>query len=323
MMLLTRKLRKVGKALGVIALGISATATKAQELQNPKTVLVTGAASGIGKATAIGFAKKGYVTYATDKDVSHMEDLESAGCRVMYLDVAIDSIMVNAVRTIEDETGGIDILVNNAGYGQNGFLEEIPIEKIKAQFDVNVFGVIRMSQLVLPKMRERKSGRIINIGSVGGEFTTPGAAVYHASKWSLESISDGFRGELRPFGIDVVLIKPGGVYTNFMSTANALYPEPIPNSPYLEMREKFIAQSNAMFDPSNKTYGILTPEQVANVVLKSAEAKKPRTRYRIGALAKITPKIRSIKSDRGFDKFMLKQFNISPQKGESVYHQKN
>lgn len=316
--LISRKIKTIGLAALLIPIGQSFAQTK----QNSKTVIVTGAASGIGKATAIEFVKNGYITYATDKDTTNMQDLEKLGCRIRYIDVTIDSIMVSRVKGIENETGGVDILVNNAGYGQNGVIEELPISKIKKQFDVNVFGMLRMTQLVLPKMRERKSGRIINVGSVGGEFTTPGASAYHASKWAVESFNDGLRGELRQFGIEVVLIKPGGVYTNFMNTANKLYPEPLANGAYNDMREKFLKQSNAMFDPQKGTYGILTAEKVASVIFKSAQKRKPKTRYKIGALAKITPIIHSILSDRGFDKFMLKQFKVSSKKGKSVYNTK-
>lgn len=314
---------KRAMTIGLVALTLPMGHLFAQSTTNQKTVLITGAANGIGKATAIAFVEKGYITYATDKDTTNMKDLEKLGCRIRYIDVTIDSIMTSRIKGIEAETGGIDILVNNAGYGQNGVLEELSIDQIRKQFEVNVFGLIRMTQLVLPKMRERKSGRIINIGSVGGEFTTPGASAYHASKYALESFTDGMRGELRQFGIEVVLIKPGGVYTNFMNTANKLYPEPMADGTYNEMREKFIKQSNAMFDTEKRTYGILSAEKVASVILKSAEAKKPKTRYKIGALAKITPIIRSIRSDRGFDKFMLKQFKVSTKKGESVYNTKN
>ena len=240
--------------LGLFSFLFKTGQVEAQTSNNHKTVLITGAASGIGKATAIEFVKKGYNTYATDKDTSNMQDLEELGCKIKYVDVTIDSVMVEAVKEIETETGGIDILINNAGFGQNGVVEELSIDKIRKQFEVNVFGLIRMTQLVLPKMRMRKSGRIINIGSVGGEFTTPGASAYHASKWALESFNDGLRGELRQFGIEVVLIKPGGVYTNFMNTANNLYPKPLANGSYNEFREKFIQQSNAIFDPSKKNF---------------------------------------------------------------------
>jgi short-subunit dehydrogenase len=307
----------------MIALFLPIGQTFSQSVKKNKTVLITGAASGIGKATALAFVKKGYVTYATDKDTINMQDLEKLGCRIRYIDVTIDSIMINRVQGIEAETGGIDILVNNAGYGQNGVIEELSISKIRNQFEVNVFGMLRMSQLVLPKMRQRKSGRIINVGSVGGDFTTPGASAYHASKWAVESFTDGLRGELRQFGIEVVLIKPGGVYTNFMNTANKLYPEQMKESVYNQFREKFIKQSNSLFDPAKNTFGILSAEKVAKVILKSAQKRRPKTRYKIGALAKITPMIRSMLSDRAFDKFMLKQFKISKREGKSVYNKKS
>lgn len=291
-----------------------------QPVNAHKTVLITGAASGIGKATAMAFVKKGYTTYATDKDTTNMQELEKLGCKIRQIDVTIESSAVDGVKSIENESGRIDILVNNAGYGQNGVIEELSIDKIRKQFEVNVFGLLRMTQLVLPNMRERKSGRIINIGSVGGDFTTPGASAYHSSKWALESFNDGLRGELRQFGIEVVLIKPGGVYTNFMNTANKLYPEQSTDSAYKEFREKFIKQSNAIFDPSKKTYGILKPEKVASSIVKAAEKKKPKTRYKIGALAKITPIIHFLLSDTAFDKFMLRQFKLSTKKGKSIYN---
>lgn len=306
--------------LGLFSFLFKTTQVEAQTSNNNKTVLITGAASGIGKATAIQFVKKGYNTYATDKDTSNMQELAKWGCKIKYVDVTIDSVMVEAVKEIETETGGIDVLVNNAGFGQNGVIEELSIDKIRKQFEVNVFGLIRMTQLVLPKMRERKSGRIINIGSVGGEFTTPGASAYHASKWALESFNDGLRGELRQFGIEVVLIKPGGVYTNFMNTANNLYPKPLASGTYNEFREKFIQQSNAIFDPNKKSFGVLSAEKVASVIFKAAATKRPKTRYKIGALAKITPIIHSLMSDRGFDKFLLKQFKVSTKMGQSNYN---
>ncbi|HEX8548153.1 MAG TPA: SDR family NAD(P)-dependent oxidoreductase [Cytophagaceae bacterium] len=309
------------KVLGLIGM-ISLIHNTEFTYSKQKTVLITGAASGIGKATAIEFVKNGYITYATDKDTSNMQDLIAMGCRVKYIDVTIDSIMVSRVRAIEKETGGIDILINNAGYCQNGVIEELPIATIKKQYDVNVFGVLRMSQLVIPKMRERKSGRIIILGSAGGDFTTPGASAYTSTKYAIESLTDGLRGELRQFGIEVVLIKPGGVYTNLMDTSNKLYPQPMADGTYNEFRGNFIKKTNSMFDRTNKTYGILTSEKVAGVIIKSSMVKRPKTRYRIGALAKITPIMRSMMSDRAFDKFLLKQFKVSTKMGDSNYNNK-
>jgi short-subunit dehydrogenase len=313
-------MQKTMAIFGLISSFLGIGNVEAQTSHNNKTVLITGAANGIGKATAMAFVKQGYKTYATDKDTSNMDELEKLGCKIKYIDVTIDSVMVETVKQIENETGGVDILVNNAGFGQNGVIEELSIDKIRKQFEVNVFGLIRITQLVLPKMRERKIGRIINIGSVGGEFTTPGASAYHASKWALESFNDGLRGELRQFGIEVVLVKPGGVYTNFMNTANKLYPEPLADGTYNEFREKFVKQSNDIFDPNKNTFGVLRPEKVASVILKAAQKRKPKTRYKIGVLAKITPIIHSLLSDRGFDKFMLKQFKISKKMGQSNYN---
>jgi NAD(P)-dependent dehydrogenase (short-subunit alcohol dehydrogenase family) len=302
------------KAFGMMALVSTSMTAEAKPVTadipaegSRKTVLVTGAASGIGKETAIRFSNAGYLVYATDKDTLNLKALEARGCRTLYLDVTLEESIVEAVARINRETSGVDILVNNAGYGQNGTIEEVPIEAIKQQYDVNVFGLIRVTQEVLPGMRARRSGRIINVGSVGGEFTTPGASIYHSTKYALESITDGMRGELRSFGIDVVLIKPGGVRTNFIHTSNRLYPEPIDGNPYGEFRNKFNEMTNAMFDPGNRSFGILSPEQVAGVIYQSATVKKPRTRYRIGMLAKITPRLRRMRSDRGWDKFMLKQ----------------
>lgn len=275
-----------------------------------QVVLITGASNGIGKAAAKMFVAKGFTTYASARNINALSELVKLGCKPLQLDVTEEASMVAAIQKIESETDGVDILVNNAGYGQNGILEELPIDTIRKQFETNVFGLIRMCQLVLPAMRRKKSGRIINIGSVGGEFTTPGASAYHASKFALESFNDGLRGEVSPFGIEVSLIKPGGVHTNFMDTTNANYPPAMADSPYQDFREKFAAMTTKMFDPNNKSYGILTPETVAEVVLEAATAAQPKTRYRVGLLAKITPRLRRLMSDRSWDKMMRGQLGI-------------
>jgi short-subunit dehydrogenase len=272
-----------------------------------QVVLITGASQGIGKASAKIFVENGFETWVTARNIHSLEELVRTGCRAVCLDVTDENSMQSAVRQIENETGGVDILVNNAGYGQNGVLEELPLDTLRKQFETNVFGLIRMCQLVLPGMRKKGKGRIINIGSGGGEFTMPGASAYHATKYALESLTDGLRGELRPFGIEVSLIKPGGVRTEFMNVANETYPAEMENSPYREFRQKFQGMADKMFEPGKNTYGILTPEAVAKDIFKAATVVKPKTRYRVGTLAKIMPHVRRLMSDRAWDKLMLGQ----------------
>lgn len=167
-----------------------------------------------------------------------------------------------------------------------------------------------MAQLVAPTMRRQGFGRIINVGSVGGDFTTPGASAYHASKYAVESFNDGLRGELGLFGIDVVLIKPGGVATNFMNVANARYPAAMAQSPYVEFRAKFASMTTRMFDPEASSFGILRPEKVAETIVKAASVRTRRTRYRIGLLAKMTPRMRRLLGDRGFERLLLRQMGM-------------
>jgi NADP-dependent 3-hydroxy acid dehydrogenase YdfG len=277
----------------------------------PKIVLITGASSGIGKATAIKFVQdKNFKVYVTSRKINKLEELQNLGCIPIQLDVTEEQSRLSAITKICNEVGGVDILINNAGYGQNGVLEELEIESIKRQFDTNVFGLIGMCQLVLPNMRDKKSGRIINIGSVGGEFTTPGASAYHASKYALESFTDGLRGELKQFGIQVSLIKPGGVRTNFVDFANSVYPKAIEGNPYSEFRTKFNAMTAKIFDPKNKIYGVLKPEEVANVIHEAATVDNPKTRYRIGLVSVITPIMRRLVSDKTWDNMMLGQIGI-------------
>ncbi|HEX8575009.1 MAG TPA: SDR family NAD(P)-dependent oxidoreductase, partial [Flavobacterium sp.] len=193
-------------------------------------------------------------------------------------------------------------------FTQNGFLEELPIEQLKYQFNVNVFGLIHVTQMVLPIMRKNKKGLIINIGSVGGEFTSPGASAYHASKYALESLTDGLRQEVSHFGIDVVLIKPGGVETAFIDNSTALFPEPIPNSPYLKMRENFKKMLHSILDSKNSSFPILKPSEVTEAIYSSI--LKPRSRVRVGRTAKMMPIIKLLLSDKAFDKMIINQLGL-------------
>jgi NAD(P)-dependent dehydrogenase (short-subunit alcohol dehydrogenase family) len=272
-----------------------------------KTVLITGAASGIGRATAEAFAKRGYTTYATSRRLETLNALAASGCQTLELDVTSEASMQLAVQTILERHTQIDILVNNAGYGLNGPIEELEMNQLRHQFETNVFGLVRLTQLVLPGMRRAKSGRIINVGSVGGTFTAPGAGAYHASKWALESITDALRFEVQSFGIETVLIQPTGVYTNFDKKIAGVMPDTGPNSPYAFFKANHLKVTQAMFKP-NSNAGIIQPDAVARAILTAAEAKKPRTRYKVGLSAVVYSSLRRLVSDRMWDGIMGSQF---------------
>src|SRR5271156_3964874 len=184
-----------------------------------KTALITGASSGIGEETAKILLAAGYTIYAGARRVDRMQSLGAAGARLLALDVTDDTSMTACIKTILQEVGQIDGLINNAGYGSYGALEEVPLDEGRRQYDVNIFGLARLTQLVLPTMRARRSGRIVNVSSVGGKFGEPFGCWYHATKFALEGLSDSLRMELHPFGIDVVVIQPGAILTEWNSIA--------------------------------------------------------------------------------------------------------
>src|SRR5918993_1763649 len=184
-----------------------------------KAVLVTGCSSGIGWTTAKHLSDVGWRVYATARNVEKIAPLGESGCRLLPLDVTDEDSMASAVEEVEREEGAVGALVNNAGYSQSGAIETVPIERVRAQFETNVFGLVRMCQLVLPGMRGQGWGRIVNVSSMGGKLTFPGGGFYHATKYSVEAISDALRFEVKGFGIDVILIEPGLIVTNFGGTA--------------------------------------------------------------------------------------------------------
>jgi short-subunit dehydrogenase len=273
-----------------------------------QVVLITGASSGIGKETARLFARNKYKVIATARNIERMKDLEALGCNIVSMDVTSEESIQAAFQKIFQITHSIDILVNNAGYSQNGFVEELTMQHLRHQFEVNVFGLIRVTQMVLPVMRQARKGLVINVGSVGGEFTTAGASAYHASKYALESFTDGLRQEINPFGIQVVLIKPGGVETNFINNSLSDYPEPIANNPYQKMRDNFQKMLTTILDAKNSSFPILSPVEVAEAIFKSVS--KPKTRVRIGRTAKIIPFMKKMLSDKAFDKMIVNQLGI-------------
>src|SRR5204863_826922 len=184
-----------------------------------EAVLITGCSSGIGRATAGYLAQRGYTVYATARKLDAIRDLEARGCRLLALDVTDDDSMTAAVEAVEREQGAVGVLVNNAGYSQSGAVETVPMDAVRKQFETNVFGLVRMCQLVLPGMRAQHWGRIINISSMGGKVVFPGGGFYHGTKFAVEAISDALRYEVKGFGIDVVIVEPGLIITEFGSTA--------------------------------------------------------------------------------------------------------
>jgi NADP-dependent 3-hydroxy acid dehydrogenase YdfG len=276
-----------------------------------KIVLITGAASGIGRATAELFIQNGFITYATSRRLVTLKPLQNIGCEILELDVTSEQSMQTAVAVILERHGRIDLLVNNAGYGLNGPIEELEMAELRHQFETNVFGLVRLTQLVLPSMRQQQAGQIINIGSIGGTFTAPGAGAYHASKWALESITDALRFEVQSFGIDVSLIQPTGVYTEFDKKIASIMPSTDTTSPYAFFKTNHLKVTRRMFS-SNSNAGIIKPEMVARVILNAANARKPRTRYKVGFSALIYSSLRKLVSDRVWDALMGMQFPMQP-----------
>jgi NAD(P)-dependent dehydrogenase (short-subunit alcohol dehydrogenase family) len=190
-----------------------------------RAVLITGCSSGIGRAAALRLAGAGWSVYASARRPEALAELERAGCSTLALDVTEEESMRAAVDRVEREHGAVGVLVNNAGYSQSGAIETVPLEAVRRQFETNVFGMIALTQLVLPRTREQRWGKIVNVGSMGGRLTFPGGGLYHATKHALEAISDALGFELRGFGIDVILLEPGLIATEFGETATASMPD--------------------------------------------------------------------------------------------------
>ncbi len=262
-------------------------------------VLITGCSSGVGHAAAKMFREAGYETFATARDIAGLDDLRDIGCRTMTLDITDETARHAAVETIEREFGAVGILVNNAGYGQYGPLEEIPLEVLRLQFETNVFGGLRLSQLVLPAMRRKNRGRIINVSSVAGRVSSIGGGAYHATKFALEAFADALRPEVEPFGVDVVNVLPGPIATHFEATLLKSIPDTGPQSPYAHFKRRLADRMHHFLDP--KGFGVMSAETVARAVFKAATARRPRTRYSVGIIAHLGPIGRALTPDRIVD----------------------
>lgn len=263
-----------------------------------RTILITGCSSGIGRATATYLAGRGHRVYATARRLESIADLEKDGCKTLTLDVTDEASMRAAVEQITSAEGGVEALVNNAGYGLQGPFEETSLADIRRQFETNVFGAVALTQLVLPKMREKRFGRIVNVSSMGGRITLPGGAFYHGTKHALEAISDVARFELKPFGVDVVIIEPGIIRTEFGTTATSTVEGDA--GPYASFNSSLKGVLNSAYEGPLAKTGV-GPGAVAKTIGKAIEARRPRTRYVVPAVTRGILIARRLLPDRAWD----------------------
>ncbi len=271
--------------------------------RNRKSALVTGASSGLGKEIAKRLIADGYQVYAAARRVHEMEDLRRLGAQPLRMDIASEADIVAITEAIAAQTGGVDVLVNNAGFALYGPMEEIGLDEARYQFEVNVFGPSRLTQLLLPAMREKKSGRIINITSMGGKIYTPLGSWYHATKHALEGWSDCLRLELAPLGIDVIVIEPGLIETGFGDVLAEGLLKRSGVGPYAGL-------TRAVAMGTRDTYGqgrSSDPRLIADVVGTAVAAARPRTRYVKGKFGWLLIALRAWLGDRMFDRIILSQ----------------
>jgi NAD(P)-dependent dehydrogenase (short-subunit alcohol dehydrogenase family) len=267
-------------------------------------VLITGCSSGLGHATARVFREAGYVTIATARNPDALAPLVQLGCEALPLDVTDEASRRAAVEAAERRFGAVAVLVNNAGYGQYGPLEEISAELLQRVFETNVFGLLRMAQLVLPGMRRAGRGRIVNISSVAGRVTTQGGGAYHMTKYAVEALADALRPEVKPFGIDVVNVLPGPFLSRYGETAVASIPDIGADTPYAAYKPNIGKYLLAFLEPNR--FGVMPAERVARAVFRAGTVRRPRTRYSVGFWAKVGPIGRALTPDRMVDAYMTR-----------------
>jgi len=272
-----------------------------------KAVLITGCSSGIGHATATRLVQDGWKVYATARRPEALADLSEKGASTLALDVTDEDSMRAAVDAVAAAEGAVGVLVNNAGYSQSGAVESVAIDQIRKQFETNVFGLVRMCQLVLPGMRSQSWGKIVNISSMGGRLTFPGGGVYHATKYAVEALSDALRFEVRGFGVDVIVVEPGLIVTNFGEVASSSVDRSQGDGAYAEFNRK-VAQltENAYKGPMAKLGS--GPEAVAGTIARALRSSHPKSRYPVTPSAHLMINQRRIVPDRLWDLMMRTQF---------------
>lgn len=277
-------------------------------------VLITGCSSGIGEATALYLVKRGWRVYATARKAESLGKLAAAGCKTLALDVTDEGSMQQAVAAVTAAEGSIGVLINNAGYSQSGALETLTPAQLRDQFDTNVFGLMRLTQLVLPGMRAQGRGRIVNISSMGGKLTFPGGGAYHATKHALEALSDALRFEVQGFGVDVIVIEPGLIRSGFAEAAQKTMAGKTGESPYDAFNAAVARATREVYEKGPLAWLGGKPIHVARVIAGALKASRPRPRYTVTASASLLLFMRRWMSDRAWDNFLKGNF---PQPGKS------
>lgn len=267
--------------------------------------LVTGATGGIGAATARRLASRGYAVYAVGRNPAALTALASTGLQARALDVTDEAGVEDLVAEIHDTHGRLDLLVNNAGFGLSSPLEQVALDDLRAIFETNVVAMLHLAQAVLPGMRARAAGTIVNVGSTAGRMTTPGAGGYHISKYGVEALSDALRAEVRQFGVRVVLVEPTGVRnTGFIAaSATASPPGGSDDDPYRDFKARYSELTGRLAESRLAT---VDADTVARVVVRAAEAHRPRPRYVVGMSGRASVLARLLLSDRMWDRVLMK-----------------
>jgi NAD(P)-dependent dehydrogenase (short-subunit alcohol dehydrogenase family) len=278
----------------------------ALEMPTPsKAVLITGCSTGIGRATAERLAANGHTVYATARRPESIADLEGKGCRTLALDVTDEASMAAAVEAVEEAEGAVGVLVNNAGYSLSGAVETLSMDDLRRQFETNVFGLVRMCQLALPGMRGQGWGRIINISSMGANLVFPGGGAYHATKFAVNALSDALRFEVKGFGVDVTVIEPGLITTEFGETASAQVGEP-DGGPYAAFNATVAKATEEIYKKGPARHLGGGPDTVAKAIEKAIA--HPKIRKRVTPSAHLTIAQRRLMTDGMWDRMMRTQF---------------
>jgi NAD(P)-dependent dehydrogenase (short-subunit alcohol dehydrogenase family) len=278
-----------------------------------RAVLITGCSSGIGAATAARLVGRGWNVYATARRPETLSDLEARGCKTLACDVDDETSCKAAVDAVVEAEGAVGVLINNAGFSQSGAVESVPDERVRAQFDTNVFGMLSMCRAALPAMRAQGWGKVVNISSMGGEFVFPGGGVYHATKYAIEALSDALRYEVAGFGIDVIVVQPGIIKSDFSSRTLAEIDAVAADAgPYAAFNAAVAKASKEVYEKGlvSKLGG--SPDAVAEVIEKALSASKPKTRYKVTPSARVLISLHSLAGDRGWDRICKGSF---PQPG--------